>query len=75
MGPGCLVIVIPALTLLLIAINRHYRRVAREVERPLQLKVRELQALVVMIPVDGWNLVTEKALRLGLLLFRTTSQR
>ena len=67
-GAWMTVIFIPALTLLLLAINRHYKRVARVVEQPLELQAAKLQHPIVIIPIDGWDCVAERAVRFGLLL-------
>jgi amino acid transporter len=67
-GAWMTVIFIPALTLLLFSINRHYKRVARMVERPLELQAAKLQHPVVIIPIYGWDCVAERAVRFGLLL-------
>ena len=67
-GAWMTVIFIPALTLLLLAINRHYKRVARKVEQPLELQAAKLQHPIVIIPIAGWDRVAERAVRFGLLL-------
>jgi amino acid transporter len=67
-GAWMTVIFIPGLTLLLMAINRHYKRVARVVEQPLELQAAKLQHPIVIIPIYGWDRVAERAVRFGLLL-------
>ena len=67
-GAWITVIFIPALTLLLLAINRHYKRVARKVEQPLELQAAKLQHPIVIIPIAGWDRIAERAVRFGLLL-------
>lgn len=67
-GAWMTVIFIPALTFLLLAINRHYKRVARKVEQPLELQAAKLQHPIVIIPIAGWDRVAERAVRFGLLL-------
>ena len=67
-GAWMTVIFIPVLTLLLLAINRHYKRVARKVEQPLELQAAQLQHPIVIIPIAGWDRVAERAVRFGLLL-------
>jgi amino acid transporter len=57
-----------ALVVLMSKINSHYKRIGREVEQPLKLVASELTPPVVVIPIDGWNRVTEKAVRIGALL-------
>jgi amino acid transporter len=67
-GAWMTVIFIPALTLLLLAINRHYKTIAQEVEQPLELQAGKLQHPIVIIPIYGWDCVAERAVRFGLLL-------
>lgn len=67
-GAWMTVIFIPTLTLLLMTINHHYNRLARWVEQPLELQAAKLQHPIVIIPIDGWDRVSEKAMRFGLLL-------
>lgn len=65
-GAWVTVLLALALVVLLRQISKHYNRIRREVEQPLELKPRELHPLVVVIPIDGWNRVAEKAVRFGL---------
>jgi hypothetical protein len=67
-GAWMTVIFIPVLTLLLMVINRHYKKVARVVEQPLELQAAKLQHPIVIIPIAGWDCVAERAVRFGLLL-------
>jgi amino acid transporter len=67
-GAWMVIIVAPALVLLLKQINRHYKRVSLQVERPLELQCQKLRPPTVIIPIDGWNRVAENAVRFGLLL-------
>jgi amino acid transporter len=67
-GAWISVIIVPAVVLLLQRINRHYKRIAHEIQQPLELQAGKLQSPVVIIPIDDWNRVAEKAVRFGLLL-------
>jgi hypothetical protein len=67
-GAWLVVVVAPALVFLLHKINRHYKRIRREVEEPLKLVPSKLKPPVVIVPIDGWDRVTEKAVRIGALL-------
>ncbi len=67
-GAWITVIVAPSLVLLLTQIRRHYKKIAREIKRPLELQVSKLQLPVVIIPIRGWDCIAEKAVRFGLLL-------
>ena len=67
-GAWMTVLFIPVLTLLLFAINRHYQKLALVVEQPLELQAAKMQPPVVLIPFSGWNRVSERAVRFGLLM-------
>jgi amino acid transporter len=67
-GAWITVIVVPAAVLLLNQIHRHYTKVAQEVDRPLALQTGKLRPPLVIVPIDSWNRVAEKAMRFGLLL-------
>jgi amino acid transporter len=67
-GAWMTVVFVPALVLLLERINHHYREDAREAAAEEELQVRDLRPPAVIIPVHCWNRVTEKAVRLALLL-------
>jgi len=67
-GAWVTVAVAPVLVLLLRKINRHYRNVGRQVGRAVELQVSKLQAPAVVIPINGWNRVAERAVRFGLML-------
>jgi amino acid transporter len=67
-GAWMVVIVIPPLVLLFYQINSHYKKISREVERAEKLQCMKLEPPLVIIPIDGWNRVSERAVRFGLLL-------
>lgn len=67
-GAWLVVVVAPALVFLLHKINRHYKRIKREVEDPLRLVRRKLKPPVVIVPIDGLDRVAAKAVRIGALL-------
>lgn len=67
-GAWIIVVVAPALVFLFHKINLHYKEIGGEVKQPLELQASKVQIPIVIIPIDGWNRVTEKALRFGLLL-------
>ncbi len=67
-GAWTIIVIAPALVFLLQRIYRHYSQFWREVERPLKLNAAKLLPPVVVIPVDTWNVVAQKAIRFGLLL-------
>lgn len=57
----------PAIVLLLNKIKRHYRVIGRQVDYPLKLAAGKSARPLVIIPIEGWNRVSEKAVRLGTL--------
>jgi len=59
-------IIVPGLIVLFQGIKRHYQRIAREVDQPVQLNTEDLQPPMVIIPIDCWNRVVERAVRFGL---------
>jgi len=67
-GAWMTVIVVPGLVWLFLRIRRHYREIAREVEQPVKLDIWKVQQPVVIMPIDGWNRVAERALEFSLRL-------
>ncbi|HTV06622.1 MAG TPA: APC family permease [Acidobacteriaceae bacterium] len=67
-GAWVTALLIPLLILAMTATRRHYRRVARELAEPKPLNVENLQPPLVVIPLDKWSRITEKALRFALSL-------
>jgi amino acid transporter len=67
-GAWITVFVVPAVVILLKGINRHYSRIAHEAGQPINLHVSELNQPAVVIPIDSWNAVAEKAVRFGMML-------
>jgi amino acid transporter len=65
-GAWITLIIVPGLMVLFVRINRHYKRITREVESAVKLKAAKVAPPVVIIPINGWNRVTERALRFGL---------
>jgi amino acid transporter len=72
-GAWAILVIAPALVFLLSRINRHYRKISRQVDQALPLqppKSRRAapQPPVIIIPVANLDRVTEKAIRFGLML-------
>jgi hypothetical protein len=65
-GAWIALIVVPGLIALFLGIHRHYRRVLREIKAPFDLDLFGLKPLCVLVPIEGWNRVTERALRLAM---------
>jgi hypothetical protein len=67
-GAWMTIVFVPALVLLLERINHHYQKDARELEQAQEVQVSNLRPPAVIIPIQDWNRVTEKALELALML-------
>ena len=67
-GAWVTALLIPTLILLMYSVKKHYARVREETKDMDRLSLRNLQAPLVVIPMAGWNRISEKALRFGLLL-------
>ncbi len=67
-GAWVTALLIPTLILLMYSVKKHYIRVQGETRDTDRLKVTNLEQPLVVIPMAGWNRISEKALRFGLLL-------
>jgi hypothetical protein len=56
------------LILLMYSVKKHYTRVQGEISDKERLSLTNLESPLVVIPMAGWNRISEKALRFGLLL-------
>jgi amino acid transporter len=65
-GAWVTAILIPLLILVMVMVRRHYMRVSRETANPEPLRVENLKPPLVIIPLDRWSRLTEKALRFAL---------
>jgi hypothetical protein len=65
-GAWITLIIVPGLVVILSAIHRHYTRVSQELYPPEQLQTWKVRPLRVIIPIDGWNRVSERAVRFAL---------
>lgn len=65
-GAWIVIITAPLLVFLFTRIHRHYKNVSREIDKPLELKVSDINPVIVVIPIRGWDNLAEKALRFGL---------
>jgi amino acid transporter len=64
-GAWVTLIIIPSLIWLFLAVKGHYRRTWAAITDAGGLQVRKMRPLIVVIPINGWNRVTEQALRFG----------
>ena len=65
-GAWVTAILIPLLILVMVMVRRHYMRVSRETANPEPLRVDNLKPPLIIIPLDRWSRLTEKALRFAL---------
>jgi hypothetical protein len=62
-GAWVTVLLIPALILMMRTVQRHFSQVAQEVRVCAPVHTGNLSEPIVLLPIDGWSLVAEKALR------------
>jgi hypothetical protein len=62
-GAWITVLLVPALILIMRAVRRHYSRVGEEINSIIPVRTDNLCEPIVVLPVDRWSLVAEKALR------------
>ena len=69
-GAWITVLLIPSLILMMRSVQRHYSQVAKEIYATEPVHTGNLSEPVVLLPIDGWSLVAEKALRYAWTLSR-----
>jgi amino acid transporter len=67
-GAWVTALLVPTLILLMYSVKKHYTRIKEEMRDMCQLSLANLEPPLVVIPMAGWNRISEKALRFGLLL-------
>ena len=67
-GAWVTALLVPTLILIMHLVKKHYTRVASEMKDMKPLNLVNLQQPIVVIPMAGWNRITEKAMRFGLLM-------
>ena len=65
-GAWVTALLIPCIILVMVAVNRHYRRVGRETANPNPLRTANIRPPVVIIPMDRWSRIAEKAFRFAM---------
>ena len=65
-GAWLTLVIVIGLTLLFRQINAHYKTIARRVGQAVKLQATKLEPPSVIVPINGWNRITEKALRFAL---------
>jgi amino acid transporter len=67
-GAWVTALLVPTLILLMHSVKKHYSRVEGEMKDTDPLNLENLREPLVVIPMAGWNRISEKAMRFGLLL-------
>jgi amino acid transporter len=67
-GAWVTALLVPTLILLMHSVRKHYDRVRGEMADMQPLNVNNLEEPLVVIPMAGWNRISEKAMRFGLLM-------
>ncbi len=62
-GAWITLVLIPLLILMMRSVKRHYGRVEKETQADGPVNTKDLCAPIVLIPMDRWSVVSEKALR------------
>jgi amino acid transporter len=65
-GAWITMLLLPLLLAAMISVRRHYQRVARAVEAPLEFEPGKPNPPMVVVPVQRWNKIADKALRFSL---------
>jgi len=65
-GAWVTVLLIPSLLVLMLAVHRHYARVAAELELKTPLDLTHLNPPLVVVPIQGWNKIAQKGLRFAI---------
>ena len=67
-GAWITAILIPFLILIMYSVKKHYTLVQGEMKEMTPLNMDNLEEPLVVIPMAGWNRISEKAMRFGLLM-------
>jgi amino acid transporter len=62
-GAWITVLLIPAMILMMRAVHRHYAKVGEEINTDRPVETENLSEPIVLLPLDRWSLVADKALR------------
>ena len=62
-GAWITVLLIPALIMLMMSIRRHYQELAEETANPAPLTLQGIKPPLVVLPIQHWSKISEKALR------------
>jgi amino acid transporter len=67
-GAWLTALLMPALIWIMVSVKQHYTRIKSQMEEKAPIRLTNLEQPLVVIPMAGWDKITEKALRFGLLL-------
>ena len=67
-GAWLTALLVPALIWVMVSVKRHYAGIKVQMAEKSPLNLANLEQPLVVIPMAGWDKITEKALRFGLLL-------
>jgi len=67
-GAWITALLIPLLIFAMFMVKRHYETIAREVENPNPCETTDISEPLVVLPMDRWSRVSEKAIRFALML-------
>ena len=67
-GAWITVLLIPAMIALMVAIKRHFQSVAKEIDETTPLSTASICDPLVVVPLDGWNKISEHGLRFAMSL-------
>ncbi|MGZ4789566.1 MAG: amino acid permease, partial [Terriglobales bacterium] len=62
-GAWITALLIPALVSLMSGVHRHYRLIAEETANPAPARLAGIRSPIVVVPMDSWSRIAEKALR------------
>jgi amino acid transporter len=67
-GAWVTAILVPLMIAIMMGVKRHYTRVRAEMCDPTPLRLTGMEPPIVVIPMAGWDKITEKAMRFGMLM-------
>jgi amino acid transporter len=74
-GAWVVVLLVPSLVALMLAVRRHYQRIAQEVAAPGKLKLDNLKEPIVIVPIVDWSSIGANALRFDIGRRRSAAYR
>ncbi len=62
-GAWVTMLLIPAMVTIMLAVKRHYDRVAKAIASPSPIELTAFSPPMVVVPIDRWNLISKKAMK------------